>query len=285
MKSALVFLSVIALSCALTFGTGKQVTINDDGTLTILGENGKKIVISNAIGGTGPKDIEISINGPYGAVKKISVNGETNERTISLVEPSLSEQYNTDEEDRAKRSSSTKDKKDSKNSKDTKEYKGKEGKSKTQAQLLQEIFSEHQEATDAKSYGELLTKVDYYVKSGQLSAGVYDVIRSLRDFNNGVTQYGNQQPLRNPGYPVDTTVPSYYQSPEQYPYPSYSPYGYGYNNYNNLGGYGGAYGVNQGLYPSGISATPANPWSNMWSSLAQQKIAGKSYTPSTDKTY
>ncbi|XP_072387473.1 uncharacterized protein [Diabrotica undecimpunctata] len=282
MKSALVFLSVIALSCALTFGTGKQVTINDDGTLTILGENGKKIVISNAIGGTGPRDIEISIGGPFGTVKKISVDGETNSKTINLIEPSLSELYNT-EEDRAKRSS--KDGKDSKNSKGSKEYKGKEGKPKTQAQLLQEIFSEHQDATDAKSYSDLLNKVDSYVKSGQLNSGVYDVIRSLRDFN-GAVQNGNQQPLRYPGYgyPVETPVPSYYQPLEQYPYSPYSPYGYGYNN-NNLGGYGGAYGINQGLYPSGMSAQPANPWSNMWASFAQQKIASKPTTPLIGKDY
>ncbi|XP_057668689.1 uncharacterized protein LOC130901369 [Diorhabda carinulata] len=226
MKCILVLISLVALSQAVpvTFGEGKQVTIDKDGTITILGENGKKIVFTRVIGHPGPKDIEITVGGPNGPIKKIHIDDE-HTKTVNFFDPTDADYYQTFAEDREKRSS--KDLKESSKGK-------KDSKTKSQADLLNEIFNEYQGIVDDKSYNDLLTKIDSYVKTGELNQAIYNVLQSFEEYRLA-EKYGYQTPLD--GYFKNQYPFNYYPSSPYYTQfygpRVYSPY-FGYR-------YGSAY--------------------------------------------
>ncbi|CAG9865115.1 unnamed protein product [Phyllotreta striolata] len=198
MKFQLVLvLSLAALACAVPTtpspvnGPEKRVTIDEDGTITVLSGSGKKIVISKAIGHPGPKDIEISVDGPFGPVKRIQVDGATSERTVDLFDVPAKHT----EEDREKRSS--KESKDKKNKK-------------PQTEVLSQIFKEFEGVVDEASYENLLGKINSAVQAGELNPAVYEVLQSLNHYKYA-ERYGNVVPFMVRGYPYGNQ----YATPQQ----------------------------------------------------------------------
>lgn len=162
----------VAFSCALPFNSGsKSVNIGEDGTIVITGANGKRVVISKAIGTTDEKFIDISVEGPNLPPKRIRINEQGTDKTVSVQNGPYSGQYNGlywDDDLREKRSPKVATSKDSK-------------KPKSQADLLYTIFKEYEGTVDEKSYESLLKKVNGYVETGDLDSSVYDVLKYMHD--------------------------------------------------------------------------------------------------------
>lgn len=168
----LLLLALVALGCALPYyGGSKSINIDEDGTIVITGANGKKVIISKGVGNTDDKFIDISVEGPNLPSKKIRINEQGDDKNILVQNGPYTGKFNSqywEDELRDKRSPKVASAKDSK-------------KSKTQSDLLSNIFKQYEGIVDEKSYETLLKKVNDYVNSGELDSSVYDVLKFLHD--------------------------------------------------------------------------------------------------------
>ncbi|KAG5898541.1 hypothetical protein JTB14_012440 [Gonioctena quinquepunctata] len=141
-------LSLVALCYSLPTIPGRSsVNFEEDGTISVIGADGRKVVISRAIGNPGPKNLEIRVSDPNGSTKTIKVDRENNLSTV-------------DDTQRYKRSS-----KESK-------------KGKSQADILAEIFEGYQGVVDEKTFVKILNKIQNYIKSGDLDPSIYEVLKN-----------------------------------------------------------------------------------------------------------
>lgn len=180
----LIVLTLVAFSCAYPYyGASKSINIGEDGTIEITGANGKRVVISKAVGNEDDKFIDISVEGPNMPPKKIRINELGTDKTVNVQNGPYSGQFNGqywDDEWREKRSPKVATTKDSKDTKDTKEAKDSK-KTKSQADLLYSIFKKYEGAVDELSYQSVLKKVDEYVEAGELDSSIHDVLQYLHD--------------------------------------------------------------------------------------------------------
>lgn len=166
-------LTVVAFSCALPYygGSSKSINIGEDGTIVITGANGKRVVISKAVGNTNEKFIDISVETPNSLPKRIRINEQGTDKTVDVqngpYNGRLNGQYWEDglRETRSPKVRTTKDTK----------------KSKSQSDLLNTIFKDYEGVVDEKSYESLVKKVNAYVESGELDSSVSDVLKYLHD--------------------------------------------------------------------------------------------------------
>nr|AGY54953.1 encapsulation-relating protein [Monochamus alternatus] len=149
-------------------GSGRNININEDGTIVITGANGKRISITKDIGSSGQKNIDISVSGPNIPTKRIQINEQNKLNIIGQGEYS-----DESEEYRDKRSS-----KDSK-------------KQRSQGDTLTKILSSYHGDIDQTSYQQLLNEVNAAVQTGQLSPSVYEVLQSLNQVQGQLGQTGN----------------------------------------------------------------------------------------------
>lgn len=175
----LLLLCVVAFSCALPYkGVSKTINIGDDGTVEIIVSNGKRVVISKAVGNTDEKFIDISVEGPSLPIKQFRVFENSSDKTAESYNGQINDQYGMDEW-KEKRSAEVETTKDSKDTIDTKDSK----KSTSQTDLLHSIFSKYEGVVDELSYQTLLKEIEDYVASGQIDASIYDVLKYLHDQN------------------------------------------------------------------------------------------------------
>lgn len=171
----LLLLSLIALSYALPYyGGSKTINIGDDGTIVITGANGKRVTISKAVGINDEKFIDISVEGPNLPPKKIRIDEQGTDKTVSVQNGPYSGQFNGqywEDDMREKRSPKVATATTTKDSKKTK----------TQADLLSTIFKEYEGLVDEKSYDALLKKVNGYVEAGELDSSITDVLTYMHD--------------------------------------------------------------------------------------------------------
>nr|ABQ65713.1 encapsulation-relating protein variant a [Anoplophora glabripennis] len=153
-----------------TFGnpSGRNININEDGTIVITGANGKRITITKDIGTSGQKNVDISVSGPNMPTKRIQINDQ-NKLSITGQDEYGSE---SDESLRDKRSS-----------KDSKKQRG-------QGDTLTKILAAYQGDVDQTSYQQLLNEVNAAVQAGQLSSSVYDILQNLSQVQGQVGQEG-----------------------------------------------------------------------------------------------
>nr|XP_023022546.1 glutenin, high molecular weight subunit 12-like [Leptinotarsa decemlineata] len=170
MKCVLLFCFIAFCYAVPTVPTLPNVQFGEDGTITITGADGKKVVISKSAGSDGQKNVEITLPDPLGTTKSIKINQDYNQKTVNIEDSSGG---------RYKRSSV------SKTSKETK-------KGKSEAEILDEIFKDYQGAVDLKSYEKVLKEIDSYVKSGDLDSSIYEVLK-------GFAQYDALNPEGYPG--------------------------------------------------------------------------------------
>lgn len=167
-----ILLSLVALCYSLptTYGPpGKNINISDDGTITISTVDGKKVVISKAIG-TADRFIDVSVEGPNVIPKRIQIDSQSTGKSVNVAsgDNQFAAQYGyyVDTKERDKRSP---------------KVAAKEPVNKTQGAILTEIFTDYQGVVDNKSYIKLLGKVSDYVESGQLDPSIYDVLAYLNE--------------------------------------------------------------------------------------------------------
>ncbi|KAG5880251.1 hypothetical protein JTB14_027318 [Gonioctena quinquepunctata] len=148
-------LSLVALCYSLpTTPWRPKVDIWEDGTISITGVDGRKVVFSRIIGIPGPKNVEIFVSDPNGSMKPIKVDRENNLSTV-------------EDTQRYKRSS-----KESK-------------KGKSQADILSEVFEGYEGIVDEKSFVKILNKIESYVKSGDLDPSIFEVLKNTFEESYG----------------------------------------------------------------------------------------------------
>lgn len=166
-------LTLVALSCALPYygGGSKSINIGEDGTIVITGANGKRVVISKAVGNTDEKFIDISVESPNLPPKRIRIDEQGTDKTVDVQNGPYNGQFNGqywEDELREKRTPKVATTKDTK-------------KTKTQADLLYSVFKDYEGVVDEKSYESLMKKVNGYVEAGELDSSVNDVLKYLHD--------------------------------------------------------------------------------------------------------
>lgn len=151
-----ILLSVLALAYCLPT-VGKNVSIGEDGTITITEVNGKRIVISKSTDHIGNKHIEISVDGPFMPSKKIKIMDET-----YPAKEDVTEEYTREKRSNKKTTSSS-------------------------SEILMEIFKELEGPMDEKSYQKLLKNLKKEVDAGLVNPEILAVVEQLQEKNSPVS--------------------------------------------------------------------------------------------------
>lgn len=174
-----ILLTFVALCYSYPYGyetgygyrSGRNININEDGTIVITGANGKKITITKGMGTSGQKNVDISVSGPGIPTKRIQINEQNKLSVTGHGEIGDSREYSDD---------FLRDKRSSKDSR----------KQKNQGDTLTKILAVYQGDVDQDTYQQLLDDVNIAVQEGQLSPSVYNVLQSLDQVQGQVGQRG-----------------------------------------------------------------------------------------------
>lgn len=186
MKFFIVILAAVAVCAA-----SRQVSVNEDGTISIVGENGRQVLISPARGQNGQRVIEVAGRGNSPA-KRIEINDSNN----------LSEQ-------------------EQQNFEQNRPARGANYNNQDQADVLAEIFNQYQGQLNEASYQNLLNEVESAAQNGRVSQAVYEALRNFEYQGSNQSQNQLQALLNRYSY----NRPSYYN---YYPSASFQQY---YNRY------------------------------------------------------
>ncbi|KAG5867957.1 hypothetical protein JTB14_002690 [Gonioctena quinquepunctata] len=133
-----------------------------DGTITITGVDGRKAVISSA---DESKNVEVLLTTPLGFKKLVKVDEEKNIGTIKVQDPTIGN-WNQD---------------------DVQRYGGifrpEYVSSKSQYDILEEIFRGCQSVVDPTTLENVLIKLEYYLESGALEPYVYQILKFCLEDN------------------------------------------------------------------------------------------------------
>ncbi|KAG5867956.1 hypothetical protein JTB14_002689 [Gonioctena quinquepunctata] len=157
-------LSLVALCYSVPL-TPVSPTVNfgDDGTITIIGVDGRKAVVSRA---DKSKNVEILLTTPQGFKKLVKVDEEKSIRTINVQGPTA-ENWNGDEE--------------------IQKYgnilRRKSLSGKSEYDILEEIFGGRQGILDSTTIENVLNELKLYVASGELDPYFYEILESSLENN------------------------------------------------------------------------------------------------------
>ncbi|KAG5871706.1 hypothetical protein JTB14_031234 [Gonioctena quinquepunctata] len=167
MKCVLLFsLFALCYSSPLTYGD-KRVNIDDDGTITLTGSDGRKMVLTTFSDGLGTEAIEITVKDAFGSKRTVKVF-HTEQAWISRRNPieQLLKGWQEDEDETQSDES------------DGNVIRGfRTGTS--GANILADIFGRHQGVVDDDAFQEILQHVAVHVQSGELDNSILEVLKAF----------------------------------------------------------------------------------------------------------
>ncbi|KAG5868201.1 hypothetical protein JTB14_024755 [Gonioctena quinquepunctata] len=168
----LILFSVIAVcySVPLSFGD-RKVTIDDRGTITVTGTNGRKLVISKISDGHGSRNVRISAEDPSGFKQNLKIFHADQEKEYNNLDP-IEQLLKKWKVENSAESESQSDESIENNI-------GRSHRGKSQADILAKIFEQHQGVVDDESFEEILDQVDENVRSGQLDNSIHKVLKAF----------------------------------------------------------------------------------------------------------
>lgn len=149
----LVLLSLVALCFATQLSSGKHVTVGQDGTVTIIGTQGREILIYKNL--FNPKKVDIVLRSPMGFTRKVEVDETNNMMDVNV---------NTLDKLRLFQHST---------------YFNTPMEQITQADVLAHLFRQHEGIVEEPTFQTILEHIQTLVKSGHLHESVYDVLMNL----------------------------------------------------------------------------------------------------------
>ncbi|KAG5871711.1 hypothetical protein JTB14_031239 [Gonioctena quinquepunctata] len=175
MKCVILF-SVFALcySTPLIF-ENEIVNIDDDGTITVTGTNGRKMVIAKVSNEVGPDIIKLSVEDPFTSKKimKIVNVGQSKESTrIGSIERLLKKWKGVGTQ--SDESNESDESHESSENVMTRSHRVQSG-----TDVLTEIFGQHQGVVGDDTFQEILKSVDELVRSGELDNSIYEVLKEF----------------------------------------------------------------------------------------------------------